>query len=559
MESTIFDIPLILDEICQYLSYSELATCTLVCKTWSCFVPRLWQTLDLLDHYRCSKIINNLDSLNKHQSHIRHLRLRGQPLLDALAGVGGYDNNPFHIRFENLLSLYWTPIYHFNLRKPGDSDKLLGFIKDHPTLKSICFERDTITPELIALLDKNNLPALKSFSFLGARKVKGSHIQQLIHACAKLTALEVTVDIRRGYVEERDLILLQEREAIMNNMPMTSLRRLKIDLLFVSQESVTLIPLLRKSPLLHELDIYISPGSDMSSSITTLLRDETCFPDLRTLSIRQEGNTDNALAELIRACAVGGNYASSSSPIESGTAHRDVKSLTITWDIFGTLSSHSFVQGYAKDLVTLDLRAPDLLHFSNFEVLVGCLSSLQNLMVRQIHFWPDSRVGKQHHLGDANALMKAFEVPWACQDLKELMFSFTRSNTVYSTVITDCFDSYDFTGWVALRVRCLGRFWERVGEMRNLRELMYDSDCAPLIPLTDDGYGVTYLDRLRGLKNMRSLRLLQDAFIDVKEAEWLIEHWPNLSLIQMPGRVDNENRAAGLEALKAARPWITFV
>ncbi|KAG0016427.1 hypothetical protein BGZ80_009234 [Entomortierella chlamydospora] len=391
----------------------------------------------------------------------------------------------------------------------------LDFFKAHPTLQDISFEFDTITPELIATLDKSHLPALKPFGLIGGDDIKDdASVQQLIHACARLESLEISTEHFMDYREEPNVDLYQERKTIMENMPTTRLRYLYIDLHCASQEAVTLFPLLRKSPLLQDLHINFCLGNDMSNSIATILRDEGYCPELKTLSIIQDEITDSKLAELVNACTGHGSSLTTTTPDK---VHRILKSLSIASKNYGPLTINSIIQNCVQNLVALDIRECEYVHLSNFIALVSNLPGLQTLFVGNIYFV--SRVQ-----GVTNSLVNALETPWVCRGLESLRFNLCWINAKDDSNVeddsnpeddgnadddsdteddgnTDCgstgrSDTNDMADLANFRSRCLGCFWDRVGELKNLRYLSYGGDDIPLITSTENE--VSYLDRLRG-------------------------------------------------------------
>ncbi|KAF9171310.1 hypothetical protein BGX20_007800 [Mortierella sp. AD010] len=316
----------------------------------------------------------------------------------------------------------------------------------------------------------------------------------------------------------------------MEDMPTTRLRCLSIDLRCPSQEAVTLVPLLRKSPLLQELRIHFSPGNDMSRSIATILRDEGCCPELRTLSIMQDKITDSELAELINACtshtSLSGNHRSSLITTTSNKVHRNLKDLTIASKNYGPLTINSLAQNCAQNLVALNIVECEYVHFSDFIAIVSNLSGLKKLVVDKIYLVSRFQRG-------TNALINALEIPWVCRDLMYLGFDLSWEMKIYSYDDSDTEDDDNTDDMIDLanfRDRALGCFFDRVGELKNLRHISYDGRYIPLLSRSGNENELSYLDRLRDLKKIQTLRV-DRTILGVKEAAWLILHWPNLSQI----------------------------
>ncbi|KAF9171311.1 hypothetical protein BGX21_007808 [Mortierella sp. AD011] len=578
MEESVFDIPLLLDEISQYLSESDLRNCICVSRIWSArFIPILWRTVD----FSSRNLKYNLNTFRKGQTHVRTIKFGSSWFSEVISGAHGH-KHPFHFHFPSLRSLHWRFSYHC-LQEPESFGLALDFFKAHPTLRDISFNLDIIAPGLVAALDKSNLPALRSLYLFGGNDIKGdTSVQQLIHACARLEFLYIIIERYKSHSEGPNTDLYQERKAIMENMPTTRLRCLTIELCCPSQEAVTLVPLLRKSPLLQELRIHFSPGNDMSRSIATILRDEGCCPELRTLSIMQDKITDSELAELINACtshtSLSGNHRSSLITTTSNKVHRNLKDLTIASRNFGPLTIKSLAQNFAQSLVALNIAECEYVCLSKVTALVSSLPGLQKLIVGRIYFVSEVR-------GGTNSLVNALETPWVCRGLEFLSFDLFWSNAMdYGDEDDSDMESYgntdygstgeadtnDMTDLADFRSRCLSCFWDRVGELENLRYLSYDGEEFPLVTSTENN--VTYLDQLRGLKKMQTLEIYFYSTISVKQAEWLMLYWPNLSHIMGLKRRHNKDcscsqqermnhecpleQCKGMAVLKTARPWI---
>ncbi|KAG0011349.1 hypothetical protein BGZ80_000755 [Entomortierella chlamydospora] len=470
--------------------------------------------------------------------------------------------------------------------KPGLDDFVLDFFKAHPTLQDISFEFETITPALIATLDKRHLPSLKSFGLFGDDRIMDdASVQQLIHACAWLETLEIEIRREEDRREKQNADLYQERKTIMESMPTTRLRNLSIDLHCPFQEAVTLVPLLRKSPLLQELCIRSSPGNNTSVSIAAALREEGCCPELKTLTIEQEGIPDNELAELVNACTnslcLSKSYESPLTRATFDKVHRDLKSLTVISKACGPLTACSLTQDCAQSLVVLDIGQYKFIYLGNFITLVSNLLGLQKLFVGNIYFVSLAQGGK-------NSLVNALETPWVCRDLKCLDFHLFWSNAKesfsdddsgsegdglrrYTTAkSTGGSDTDDMTDLADFRSRCLDCFWDRVAELGNLRYLSYKSKEFPLLPRPRNS--VFYLDRLRSLKKIQTLHIDFD-ILGVKEAAWILLYWPDLSRITGLEREHAEmcpcrsrsstwictrplEEGEGMTVLKTGRPWI---
>ncbi|KAF9169013.1 hypothetical protein BGX21_007466 [Mortierella sp. AD011] len=578
---SVFDIPLLLDEISQYLSQTDLQACVRVSKIWSMrFIPILWRTLDLKNCGQTHRLFN----FNWKHTHIRTIKSGSLWFFEALAGLHRY-KHPFHFHSPNLRSIKWT--YYFpDKHKPGSDDLVLDFFKAHSTLQDISLRFNIITPALIATLDKRHLPSLKSFSFIGGKKIENdTTVQQLIHACAWLETLKIEVSHEEDIPKKQNANLYQKRKTIMESMPTTRLRKLSIDLYCPFQEAVTLVPLLRKSPLLQDLRIFSSPGNNTSVSIAAALREEGCCPELKTLTIKQEGITDNELAELVNACTSSlcpsKSYESSLTRATFDKVHRDFKSLTVISKACGPLTACALTQDCAQSLVALDIGQYKLIYLGNFITLVSNLPGLQKLFVGRIYFVSLAQGGK-------NSLVKALDTPWVCRDLKCLGFRLSWSNVkelfleddsdsegngfvqYAATKSTGGSDTDDVTDLADFKSRCLDCFWDRVAELGNLRYLWYESNEFPLLPRPMES--VFYLDRLRSLKKIQTLHIDRD-ILGVKEAAWFLQYWPDLSRITGLKREHAEmchcrsrsliwictrplEDGEGMTELKTGRPWI---
>ncbi|KAF9171309.1 hypothetical protein BGX21_007810 [Mortierella sp. AD011] len=595
MKDSVFDILLLLDEISQYLSESDLRACVCVNRIWSIrFIPILWRTLDLtnLTNLTNHKPTYNLDALSKRQAYIRTIKVRNIRFFEAINDAKKY-KYLYNFRFPNLRSLQWTP-QRRDLQPPRSNDFALYFLIDHPTLQDISFGFKTITPQLITIIGRGYLFGLRSFNLIGGAEIKDdASVQKLIHTCARLESLKISIKRDGDSCEESNIDLYQERKFIMENVPTTRLRYLSIDLRCPSQEAVTLVPLLRKSPLLQELHIHFSPGNDMSKSIATILRDEGCCPELKTLDIMQDEIMDSELAELVNAIAnracISKNHGSSLTTTTSDKVHRNLRNLRIASKNYGPLTVRSLARNYTQNLVDLNIGQRGCVRLSKFLAIVKNLSGLQKLIVGKVYLV--SRIQ-----GGSDALVNTLKTPWVCRDLKYLDFglgwtrgtywdddsgtedditvsddddteddgkagddSNTRGDGNTDHGSTDGSDSDELIFPAYYKRRAVSCFFDRVGELKNLRHLSYDGDYIPLLSLSETEEEFSFLDRLRDLKKIQTLRV-DRTILGVKEAAWLILHWPNLSQISGLWRKHTNDRpfeqGEGMTMLKAAKPWI---
>jgi len=119
---TPFDIPLLNNEICQYLSHNDLACCIQVSKAWAVwFTPTLWRDID------CRSRQPAILAITRQQEHVRFVRNitmeRIRPLLAQLPCT-------------NLQSLDFAEAYGYT---PicGDQLQVLQVLERIPTLRHL--------------------------------------------------------------------------------------------------------------------------------------------------------------------------------------------------------------------------------------------------------------------------------------------------------------------------------------------------------------------------------------------------------------------------------------
>ncbi|KAF9184021.1 hypothetical protein BGZ51_003637 [Haplosporangium sp. Z 767] len=539
MTLSIFDIPYIQEDIAQYLLHRDLAHCVLVSKSWrDWFTPSLWQSLD-------ETIITtpiDLSTLQKYQALVRCIKSRPH----WLASVA----DETQIQFTNLQTLIVSPEAHI---VPELEQRVLGFIERYSTVLrtlrfSVSYKRDRKWRELKsaeALVNcfRRPFPRLTELDLICLRTESISYIKTLIMVCCQhpLESFRFRAENDRELSESFDT-LFSDTVALdilcFDQMPMTRIRSLYIEMPGPDQERQILIPLLKKCPRLQRLECLAVHSQWTVVAMTDMLKDRSCFPGLGHICISglRKGlvrNVDDLLASLLFVCGdsmqlepsmtnqrqmsgQGSRWREGDQMDETMEARPALLSFGIDATCNTPLVYTALRQHHAHTLSYLDLT-PGFLDIYAFANLMATLEGLKKAKLWVVLFDSESGLVDLDEFG----LGKILQNQWACKDLRKLEVCFERASV---TGGSDSFQPGDGT----LQDVFLEYAFTRIGSMTALEELIYDGWFRIL--RLDEGY----LDRLRNLKRLKELGTVGEKSIDfgVKEAEWILEHWPRLTQIR---------------------------
>ncbi|KAG0352120.1 hypothetical protein BGZ54_002956, partial [Gamsiella multidivaricata] len=207
---SIFDVPLLKDEVTQYLSSRDLAHCSRVSKQWSTwFRPTLWRALDFgsSDFDECT--------LQKHRDHVKTiLRLN----IAHLAADDFPLPNLWSLEASSSLNIFDSHVLLTEI------SGLRTFLRIAPTvLRTLKIEFWLINPDL---------DEMKNFDLTSRQFLDPFFVLQLFQACSNLDSLILRVRsyLTILYQDEhlREVLRKQDESANrgMEQMPKAQLREL---------------------------------------------------------------------------------------------------------------------------------------------------------------------------------------------------------------------------------------------------------------------------------------------------------------------------------------------
>jgi hypothetical protein len=475
---TPFDIPLLNNEICQYLSRKDLARCVLVSKTWAAwFSPALWRVLD------CGRRTPDSLTLTRRGEHI--LVVRDISMESAAA-----------IR-EQLSSLNLQGLEFKAHGKEGGMHRaeirVLPVLERIRTLQhldiTLSLDLDHINQQWIRTLEA--LPHLESLSLRCERFVEGKTIQKLLQMCERFERLSLV--FQGGVcIEEEDRQGYRDARAAIEKMPAMRLRDLSICLGFELVEENIFQPLLERCPRMEKLEIG-GCHKEESTTLRHLFKSlkENKLPKLRHL---RPGNTVRYAQEA---------FAEALSSVECG-----MESLELS-EKPSELVVQSFIQYHSRSLTKLDLGYPRMSLWTLSDVMAG-LPSLR---------WFRGAIEGEAEYEDR-------EIPsdrhWNCVDLRCLHLSMGHGHYSVQYPIGS-------TGWAESdQKRVLDYVFPEMAKLRSLQKLSIGFNVEDLC-LKINGY----LEQLASLNQLKIFDLASTPHgsIGKQEALWMVNNWPMLSQV----------------------------
>ncbi|KAF9102609.1 hypothetical protein BGX27_010931 [Mortierella sp. AM989] len=532
METSIFDIPLLKEEITQYLLLRDLARCVLVSKEWNAwFTPNMWRTIDFTRKY-------NNNALARNQDHVR-----------SIASIQLYfDKMPEGLICPNLRSLELTPLT-FNYKH--DEGKTLRLASHAPSLQSLVMRsiRDADSFFLEELFDTlKRLPMLTKLELHFSHLVKPGSIQRIIENCRHLKSFHLSCESNTpSMIPALPYVQVHEPEHQLetvkdglDRLKCVQIQELSIRVASTEQESAILIPLLEKCHLLERLDLLRIHSTATMQQVSRVLATES-RPRLKHLRIGSSSVESDTTAELLRVVGYEGEGECTESKDQGG-----LQTLIIShYSCFYQSIFKALPQYHSNTLTELDfchrtITAKDLNYF---------LSGLPKLQAFR------AKIPLEFKKDDEAPFGKIFSSssPWACLGMRKLNLEVEVSGNVsrnYGSGWTDSPES-QLMQYI---------FWH-IGTLTALEEFRFTSR---MNLLTTDGY----LWLLGGLKGLRTLSLqtyhgrVTPSTSDIK---WMLEHWPRLEYFQLdagfiPGWSPRSKkklpRNLVIKELQTGRPWL---
>lgn len=475
---TPFDIPLLQEEICHYLTRKDLYRCTLVSKAWfAWFSPILWRDLD------DSRKIPSVDALTRWRNHIRTASLSASgPVcnqlpflhLDRLELVDNYE--PSHVMLRVLKALQGiSTLRHLKISLQLDSELVYQqWIRTLPSLSHL---------EGLDLIFNR---------FVNGRVIQGTLSQCHTYDYLRLGYSAVLAVQRTSRIQiEEERKIYRAAKAAIRRIPEMNLRELSFRINTEFCEDNILQPLLERCPRMERLNLgYIKLGSTMQH-LTKVIK-ENKLPRLRCL--HSDIYNGGAFAEML-------------SHLKNGL---------VSLIVHGCLDqpfTQSLIQHHCLSLTKLDLKIEaDMEVFSN---LMAGLPKLRH--VRAV-------VGPKGDIRRFNVFLRvtvstthAFHKQWACVDLKILEL---RLDTSYAC------GTIDDAHWRDSGAQNdMDYVFSEVSKLRNLEELSLGSTHNDLY-LKRHGF----LSQLATLKHLKSFDLQRTPAKEfgALEARWMIKSWPKL-------------------------------
>ncbi|KAK3823168.1 MAG: hypothetical protein J3Q66DRAFT_437577 [Benniella sp.] len=476
---TPFDIPLLINEICQYLSLRDLRHCVLVSKTWAAwFTPVLWRDLT------CRRRTPDIPALTRQQEHIRIVRN-----ISMLSALFIRERLPF----LQLQRLEFDDDYDADGAHRAEI-RVLPLLERIRSLQhlgiKLSLDRDNIYQQCIRTLGA--LPHLESVCLRCEQFIDGKVIQGILLVCHRLERLSIIFSKSELYVVEEDLQGYMDTRAEIQRMPEMRLRELS----FSSDSHLVmeniLQPLLERCPRIEKLDLGYETTDSTIWHLSKLLK-ENNFPRLRHLVAgggRVKGYFQEAMAEVL-------------SHVECG-----LESLEFV-DSPSEPVIQSLVQ-YHSRMTKLD--------FSGYEISLWNLSDLMAGLPNLRSF--ESEVSSDYVRSSRDI---PFDQHWECVSLKNLRLHL------------DGWDSSDTTEHErkGSRVRLfLDYMFSELAKLTRLQELFIECSLRNLF-FKRHGY-LTRLADLKQIKVFNFGKISDDRESGKEEALWMVENWPRLLEVHIP-------------------------
>ncbi|KAG0366199.1 hypothetical protein BGZ54_005675 [Gamsiella multidivaricata] len=530
MDLSIFDIPLLKDEVTQYLSKQDLARSVQVCRAWSAwFTPTLWRTVNF--NNRASIAGQGLSALTRYQDHVQSI-----VAFQYYLGSASMALRPF----RNLQSLE-----HRTLQANVHEDTIvLLVIGGTPSLQrlklTLSLVREEIQTQLIDAL--HSLPRLRSLALTCYQITPVGVIQRIIDSCSHIETLHLDLGssvVKEPYSQgdDRKQCLLAKR--VMEQMLDTRIRRLSIRVSLASQESAILIPLLERCPLLERLEVDWLHHPDTLGQIIDVLRRRKC-PLLKHAllgAVLRFDAAEGQFAELISALGSGERVDETirNNGCDHGYRGYGLHTFTVESILpFEQQSALALTRHHSQTMTVLDLMSLRELRIQLFVGMMEGLPRLQRLM---------AAVWLGHKQDGGPGMDTVFKTQWSCLGLTELRLGLQLSEEVR-------LEPDHRPGNLSVADQYIGYMFSQIGRLTQLKECNLTSG-VNLLDL-EKGY-LTHLIKLKQLRGL-NLRRCTSCKLSVDVAQWMLDHWPRL--IYLVVFAFEWPLDAGKAVLQEKRPWM---
>ncbi|KAK3823166.1 MAG: hypothetical protein J3Q66DRAFT_397632 [Benniella sp.] len=493
---TPFDIPLLINEICQYLSREDLKHCMLVSKAWAAwFASVLWRDLD------CGRKTPDIPTLRRQQEHIQIVRnISMRDIRDS------GERLPFsqlrRLEFKNESSedgAHFTEIRVLPLLEGVTSLQHLKI--------TLSLEHDSICRQFIRTLEL--LPHLQSLSLGCKRFIDGKVIQDILRVCHRLERLSLRFSGSERHATQEDRQGYMDTRAEIERMPEMRL----CELSFRSDSDLVMEnihqPLLERCPRLERLDLGRIYQESILQHLSKALKDSK-LPKLRHLNIKEvwEVHLQEALADALR-------------HVECG-----LESL-----VFRASPSEPVIQSlvqYHSRMTKLD--------FSGYECYEISLWDLSDLMAGLPNL--RSFESKVNDDDDHSSRDIPLEKHWECVSLKNLRLYLRLQGWGCNMSIKHVWEG-------SSGILFLDYLFSELAKLTRLQELFIECGLRDLF-LKRHGY-LTRLADLKQIKVFKFGEISDDQESGKEEALWMFENWPRLLEVHTPQMDEFDEGDGGVE------------
>ncbi|KAF9344500.1 hypothetical protein BGX26_004298 [Mortierella sp. AD094] len=520
MNPSIFHIPLIRDEVIQYLTNNDLGSCALVSKDWHTrFTPVLWRNPEL----RNPRDLGELQALFRNQDLVQTLH---DP--DIISAVMSSLYNQW--TFRNLRSFILRLDQGGNI---NSTRAALQWVRARSNLRDlelwISHHDSNVHQQLLCILQSH--PGLRRFDMRYFCQVPLTSLQEIIEACSHLNTLHLINCVSHPTLDhditEEEQEQVANTKILMNEMQDFSIRELCIRLFYADEEACILIPLLKRCPHLKKLTLESTFHSSTINGIAGVFRDGYCHR-LKDLDLRAISNSRSLSLNAQEVLSAIGSIEYGES---SNISVRGLQTIVLDKEMDLTQSFTSSLTHYhSRTLTTLHLPRITSTYLVPF---VDLMHGLPNLRLVESSVW------LRHTSVEGLDADDVLDKQWTCLGLTHL------ETNAGSFIIRNA----HMEGWTGSRNDLrLRYFFDQIGRLKELVELELGVGFIPFTNLK----GPRYLARLSGLKKLKILRLsyVVDE-LGEEEAEWMIDNWPKLIYIDSRSELP---QSPFIDTLHARRP-----
>ncbi|KAF9201955.1 hypothetical protein BGZ49_007847 [Haplosporangium sp. Z 27] len=485
MDTPVFDIPQLTDEIAKCLCPHDLTRCVLVSKGWNAsFTPRLWRNIVIKDNIDSVK----QDGIIRNQGHIRSIET--------------------HLGFIPATKHGFSPpnlqMIKFNHDHNNDClvSNMLGLATSSSCLQSISAYVAHIctksVKEWITMLERH--PRLQKLELEIFEVESLMVLQDLIQACHRLCRIDINL---YGNLDDGDFnkqIVLAE--GAMNRMRNIQLRELSFYAHDDEVKRMFTFILLEKSPLIESIQLFGPSSEDLQRLASTLQNKGRS--KLKQLNVKYDGSVGkNDLLELFH--IIGHNGDTRHGADSNSEEHKGLQSLIFTdtdrYDLDQEILK-GITQNFAKSLTNLHMdRIFMKLAFTC--ILLRRLSNLKSL-----------KALLEVSLEDSTQDIDVWnQLQWSCLRLQKLDLD------VYKRV----------SGDVIYR-RLMEYVFAQIGRLVELEE--WKMSMWNVFIVVD----YSYLDHLTRLSRLWRVDLRESGFVHVDVVKWMVEYWPRLGHLIIRGK-----------------------